>query len=450
MEKLTDHQIEIEEKKGVGKYRYRILALLFMATTINYMDRSIMGVLGPTLIDKVFFWSDMDYAYINMGFKIAYAIGMVSMGAIIDRLGTKIGYTVAIAIWSVSGMLHAAVRPAFSMLGFTLARVGLGLGESGNFPACIKTVAEWFPKRERAWATGLFNAGANVGAVMAPLVIPFIVAENGDGWQFAFLITGAFSLLWIVLWNKVYRKPEEHPSLSKEELAYIQSDQDMTAEKEAEESKLAWKDLLPLKETWAVAFGKFMTDPVWWFFLFWGGKFLADRFGLELKGLALPMIIIFGVADLGSIAGGWLSSSLIQKGYSVNAGRKITMLICGLCVLPVAMAPHVESQWTAVALIALAAAAHQAWSANIFTVASDVFPKKATASIVGIAGMAGAVGGFLADWGVGHVLESARDAAGNLPQDAYTIPFVVAAFGYLIALGVIQLFIPKLETLKKL
>jgi ACS family hexuronate transporter-like MFS transporter len=508
----------------IGRYRWRILAMLFLATTINYMDRSVLGVLGPTLQYKVFHWTDQDYATINIAFKIAYAIGMLAMGAIIDRFGTKIGYTLAIGIWSVFGMLHAAVRPAFSLIGFSLARFGLGLGESGNFPAAIKTVAEWFPKRERAFATGIFNAGSNVGAILAPIVIPMIVWPDGTNWQIAFLITGGFSAVWVIIWLKIYRRPEIHPSVTPAELAYIESD----SRSETATEKLPWSKVLPLRETWAFAFAK-ITDAAWWFYLFWGGKFLYDRFGLDIKSLALPLIIIYVVADFGSVAGGWLSSFFIKRGWTVNRSRKITMLICALCIMPVVfvtqipttfnanakffenlktatytaeqdvtvngrlkkekitetVAPEIQAKlhalsgqgfraardfttaaggvitpelasrtedallvsarsdayyWVAVWLIALAAAGHQAWSANLFTLVSDVFPKKATASVVGIGGMVGAIAGLVADWTLGQVL-SASGPSG------YFIAFFFAGSCYLILLGVVHVLMPRMTPL---
>lgn len=511
-------------KARIGHYRWVICALLFLATTINYMDRSVFGVLGPTLQYKVFNWSDNDYANINIAFKFAYAIGMLVMGAIIDKFGTKIGYTLAIGIWSVFGMLHAAVRPAFGLVGFCLARFGLGFGESGNFPAAIKTVGEWFPKKERALATGIFNGGSNVGAILAPLVIPMIVSPDGRNWQFAFLTTGVFSALWVVTWLKVYQRPEVHPRLSKEELAYINSD----SVAEVSKTKVPWSKVLPLRETWAFATVK-ITDAVWWFYLFWGGKFLYDEFGLDIKGLALPLITIYALADGGSIAGGWLSSSLIRRGWTVNRARKTTLLFCAVCILPVMFvtklgtrfnvngrffeqlqtiqftteravtiagvekwekiqesvpaetqralhaldgksyesakefltavkaviplkqAKQMESAfirsarsdkmyWIAVLLIALAAGGHQAWSANVFTLASDVFPKKATASVTGIGGMIGAVAGMLADKLLGNVLTSSGPSG-------YFFAFFIAGSCYLVLLGIAHLLMPHMTPL---
>jgi len=520
----AERTTDLRGQKPAGRYRWTICALLFAATTINYMDRSVLGVLGPTLQYKVFIWTDNDYASINIAFKIAYAIGMLAMGAIIDRLGTRIGYTLSIAIWSIFGMLHAAVRPAFGFVGFCLARFGLGFGESGNFPAAIKTVGEWFPKKERAFATGIFNAGSNVGAILAPLVIPLVVLPDGTNWQFAFLTTGVFSAVWVVLWLKFYRRPEWHPDLSKEELAYINSDS--VAETSA--GKVSWLKVIPLRETWAFAAVK-MTDAVWWFYLFWGGKFLYDRFGLSLSGLAGPMITIYVIADGGSVAGGWMSSFFIKKGWPVNRARKTTLFICALFILPVMFVTQIGTRfdinarfferlqstpytveqitvvdgktkkektsetvpvtavaslhaldgksfnsakeffsavagvlgkehyksmepalmksarsdnfyWISVLLIALAAAGHQAWSANVFTLVSDVFPKKATASVTGIGGMVGAVAGIVADRSLGKVLTSSGPSG-------YFFAFLVAGSCYLILLGVAHMLMPKMTPL---
>lgn len=481
-------------------YRYRILALLFVATTINYMDRSIIGVLGPTLQYKVFHWSDIDYANINMAFKVAYALGMLLMGALIDRLGSQKGYAFSIGIWSIFGMLHALVKPAFSVVGFALARFGLGFGEAGNFPSALKTVAEWFPRKDRAFATGIFNAGSNVGAILAPLLIPLVVLADGQNWQLAFLMTGAFSFIWIILWWLSYRKPEDHPKVNEAELAYIQSD----AEAVESVEKLPWRKVFPLRETWAFALGK-LSDAAWWFYLFWSGKFLFDQFGLNIKKLALPLIVIYLVADIGSIAGGWLSKYFINQGWTVNRARKTTMLIAAICVLPVMfstqigttftiredqlatlplpeklveeVAPlvgntyesareftdavaaqlgpetaqqyendllnHTRSNnqyWIAVLLIALAAGGHQAWSANLLTIPSDLFPKKAVASVVGIGGMVGALAGLAADFSLGQVLH-------NSGPSGYFFAFLVAGLMYLFALAAVHWLTPEMQAL---
>jgi ACS family hexuronate transporter-like MFS transporter len=417
-----------------GKYRYRILALLFMATTINYMDRSIIGVLATTLQYKVFGWTDLQYGYITASFQIAYGIGAVLMGAVIDRFGTRIGYSLTIGIWSFFGMLHAAVRPSFGFIGFMGARFGLGLGESGNFPACIKTVAEWFPKKERAFATGIFNAGSNVGAILAPISIPFIVGENGENWQYAFLITSSFSFIWLILWLTTYKKPEDHPKVNAGELAYIKSDSvNETTE------KLPWSRVTGKKETWAFAVGK-LTDAAWWFYLFWGGKYIGDTFHLSIGGLGLPLVVIYLLADGGSIGGGWISGYFIKKGWSINKSRKLTLLCCALMILPVTLVTSVDNEWLAISLIAIGAAGHQAWSANLFTLVSDVFPKKATASVVGIGTFSGSIAGFSA-----HILLG--EALTNSGKEGYFYAFLFAGLIYLVCLGIIHLITPKLTPL---
>lgn len=422
-----------KQQTSVGKYRFRILALLFFATSINYFDRSIIGVMAPTL-QELFNWTNKDYAAIMVSFKIAYALGLLSMGGIIDRIGTKKGYMVSIGIWSLFGMLHATVRPAFSLIGFMMARFGLGFGESGNFPAAIKAVAEWFPKKERAFATGIFNAATSIGAIAAPFVVGAIVHLDGKNWQIPFLITGVLSAIWVLLWVKTYKKPEDHPKVSKEELEYIISDSEVE-----NIDKLPWKKVLPKKETWAFSLAK-VTDAVWWFYLFWGAKFLATKFGVNLNNIALPFFVMYIMADGGSILGGYLSGAFIKTGWSVNKARKITLLVCALIILPVSFVAITESKWLAIFLIGLGAAGHQAWSANIFTLVSDVFPKKATASVVGIGGMIGALAGMLADIALGSVL----DTAGNT---GYFWAFLLAGSLYLVVLGLVHLIMPKMTPL---
>ncbi len=426
---------------GVGNYRYRILAMLIYATTVNYFDRSIIGVLSPDLIEW-FKWTNNDYANIMIAFKAAYAIGMLTMGGIIDRLGTKKGYTMAIGIWSIFGMLHATVGAAFSRIGFALARFGLGFGESGHFPAAQKTVAEWFPKKDRAFATGLYNAATSIGAIAAPFVIGGIVfwtgGERGAGvlkhWQIPFLITGALSSIWVFLWLRTYKKPGEHPKLSKEELAYIESDSTVESKE-----KLPWKAVLPKRQTWAFGVAK-ITDAVWWFYLFWGAKFLADEFGVDIHHIGIPFLIMYLLADGGSIAGGWISGAFLRKGWHLNKARKMTLLMCALIILPVAFVAITKNQWVAVLLIGVGTAGHQAWSANIFTLVSDVFPKKAVASVTGIGGMIGAVAGIVGDKLLGKVL----DAAGNT---GYFYAFLIAGSMYLIILGFVHLIMPKMTPL---
>jgi ACS family hexuronate transporter-like MFS transporter len=423
-------KVDIEntgDKIKIGNYRWTICALLFFATTINYIDRAVLGVLAPTLRDEIG-WSNQEYGYISAAFTLAYAIGFIFAGWFIDRVGTRIGYTVYLTIWSFAAASHALARSAFS---FGLARFGLGIGESGNFPAAIKTVAEWFPKKERALATGIFNAGSNVGAVAAPLVVPWLALNWG--WQTAFIATGLAGLIWILFWWPIYHKPGEHPRLTKTELAYIEKDPPDTL------TKIPWVRLLQFKQTWAFSTGKFLTDSIWWFYLFWFPLFMNDRFGVDLSTIGLPMITVYLLADIGSVGGGWLSSFLIGRNWSVNAARKTAMLVCALLILPVALAPHVQGEWTAVFLIGIAAAAHQGFSANIFTTTSDMFPRKAVGSVVGIGGFAGAIGGFLMNLGAGWLRQN---------TGSYDVMFIIAGVVYLVALLIMHLLVPKLEPAK--
>ena len=408
-------------------YRWLICALLFFATTINYVDRAVLGVLAPTLRHEIG-WNDQEYGNINAAFTLAYAIGFLFAGWFIDRVGTRVGYTVYLVIWSLAAAAHALARTAF---GFAAARFALGIGESGNFPAAIKTVAEWFPKKERAFATGIFNAGSNVGAILAPAVVPWIALHWH--WQAAFVITGLSGLIWVVIWWPLYHRPAEHPRITPAELAYIQSDPADTP------VKVPWLTLLQFRQTWAFAIGKFLTDSIWWFYLFWFPLFMNDRFGVDLKSIGLPMITVYLLADVGSVAGGWLSSTLLAHGWTPNAARKTAMLVCALCILPVAMAPRVDphsGKWIAVWLVGIAAAAHQGFSANIFTITSDMFPRKAVGSVVGIGGFAGAMGGFFMNLGAGWLKQH---------TGSYVIMFTIAGFAYLVALGIIHALVPRLE-----
>jgi MFS transporter, ACS family, hexuronate transporter len=408
----------------VGRVRWVIVALLFAATAINYVDRQMIGLLKPTLQDE-FGWTETTYADIVFYFQLAYAVGYIVFGNVVDRIGARFGYAVAFVIWTGAHMLHGA---ASSVAGFAGVRALLGIGESGNFPAGIKAVTEWFPKKERALATGIFNAGANVGAIVTPLIVPALTLAYG--WRAAFVITGAVSLVWLVAWLAVYRRPRESKRLSAAELAYIESDPVDPA------AKVPWMRLLGRKETWAFAVGKFLTDPVWWMFLFWLPDFLVKRHGLDLKTFGPPLVVIYVVSDIGSIVGGWFSSRLIHRGWSINAARKTTMLICALCVTPVFFAQWVDNLWIAVAIISLATAAHQAWSANLYTLPSDMFPRKAVGSVIGIGGTAGAIGGMIFSLYIGQVLERVG---------SYQLIFVVAGSVYLIALGIIHLLSPRLE-----
>lgn len=414
----------IQEKIKIGHYRWLICALIFFATTINYVDRAVLGVLAPTLRTEIG-WTDQEYGYISAAFTFAYAIGFLFAGWFIDKVGTRLGYTLYLTIWSLAAAAHALVRTTF---GFGVARFALGIGESGNFPAAIKTVAEWFPKKERALATGIFNAGSNVGAIVAPLVVPWIALNWG--WQEAFIFTGLAGLIWIAFWIPVYHRPAEHPKLSKEELAHIESDPPDPP------SKISWFKLLTFKQTWAFSIGKFLTDAIWWFYLFWFPLFMNDRFGVDLRTIGLPMIVVYVLADFGSVGGGWLSSALMKRNWTVNAARKTAMLVCAILILPVAIAPHVTGQWVAVILIGVAAAAHQGFSANIFTTSSDMFPRKAVGSVVGIGGFAGAIGGFFMNLGAGWLRQN---------TGSYEIMFAIAGVVYLIALLIMHLLVPKLE-----
>jgi MFS transporter, ACS family, hexuronate transporter len=425
-----------EPVKKMGNYRYRILALLMFATTINYFDRSIIGVLAPTLME-LFSWSNEDYANILIFFQIAYAIGMLTMGGIIDRLGTKKGYTLSIGLWSLFGVLHAFVpgSPRFwNIFGFSFARFGLGFGEAGNFPSAQKTVAEWFPKKDRAYATGLYNAATSFGAIAAPFVVGWIVLPDGTNWRYPFLITGALSAIWVFLWWKLYHKPEDHPHLSKEELDYIESDSGVEST-----AKLPWANVLPKRETWAFGLAK-TTDAVWWFYLFWAAKFLSDTFAVDIKHIGVPFFIMYALADGGSILGGWMSGKFLSMGWSLNKARKITLLMCAIIIVPVSYVAITENQWVAIFLIGVAAAGHQAWSANIFTLVSDVFPKKAVASVTGIGGMVGAVAGIISS----KLLGQALDTAGN---DGYFWAFLIAGSSYLIVLGLVHLLMPNMTPL---
>jgi len=410
--------------RPVGRYRWTVCALLFFATTINYLDRQVIGILKPELSLRLN-WSEVDYGHIVMAFQATYALGLVVAGGLMDRVGTRLGYAAALAVWSLAAVGHAFARTAF---GFGAARAALGIGEAGNFPAAVKTVAEWFPKSERALATGIFNAGAGVGAVVAPLAVPFIAIHYG--WHWAFILTGAVGLLWLLFWLPLYRRPEEQPRLSAGELAFIRRDGPESA------ARTPWAHLLPLRQTWAIAAAKFLTDPVWWFYLYWLADFLKKKYGIGLAHVSLPLVAIYLFADFGSVGGGWLSSRLIRRGWDTNAGRKTALLVCALCVVPVTFAVQTTHLWVAVGLIGLAAAAHQGWSANVYTLASDLFPRRAVGSVTGLAATAGALGGLLAAWGVSHVLQ--------WTHSDYRPIFLVCGLAYLLALGLVHLLSPRL------
>jgi ACS family hexuronate transporter-like MFS transporter len=409
----------------IGHYRWLICAMLFFATTINYIDRQVLGILATDQTFKTAIgWNEAQYGYVNTAFQGAYALGLLVVGRLMDRFGTRKGFSFAIIFWSVAAMCHALARSAF---GFGTARFFLGLGEAGNFPASIKTVAEWFPKKERALATGIFNSGSNVGAIVAPLAVPFIAVNYG--WQWAFVITGTIGFIWLIFWLLIYRRPEEHQKLKPAELAHIQSDPPEST------TKIPWGSLLKYRQTWAFAVGKFLTDPIWWVYLFWLPKFLNSNYGLNITQIGLPLVVIYLTADIGSIGGGWLSSTLIKRGVTVNKARKVTMLVCALAVVPIIFAAQASNLWVAVGLVSLAAAAHQGWSANIFTMTSDMFPRRAVGSVVGIGGMAGSIGGMLIATTVGLILQYTH---------SYVPIFLIAGSAYLVALAIIHALVPKL------
>ena len=436
-----------------GWRRWEVCALLFFATTINYVDRQIIGILKPTLVAEFGWRDERIYAAIVFTFQLAYAIGLLVSGRVMDKVGTRAGFTLAVVLWSIAAMGHAAAdgMPWLSLptvnldattglsvvmlsgaaAGFALMRFGLGLGEAGNFPASIKTVAEWFPKKERALATGIFNSGTNVGAIVTPLVVPWVTLHWG--WRWAFLLTGMIGFAWAAWWLRAYHTLEEHPRLGAAERAYIRSDPPESA------APVAWTEVMRHRQSWAFAIGKFMTDPIWWLYLFWIPDFLNRNHGLDLKTIGLPLVVIYLVADVGSIGGGWLSSALLARGWSVNAARKTAMFACALAVTPIVFASGTSSLWTAVLLIGLAASAHQGWSANLFTLTSDMFPRRAVGSVVGFGGMAGALGGMFISIAAGEILQR---------TGSYVPIFMLAGFTYLAALLAIHLLVPRLEPAK--
>ena len=401
------------------------MALLFAATTVNYIDRQVLGILAPTLTRELG-WRETDYAAIVSWFSVAYGVGLLGMGRFLDRIGVRRGLACSVGLWSLAAMGHALVR---TVTGFSVARALLGVGESGNFPAGVKAVAEWFPKRERALATGVFNAGSNVGVVLAALLVPWIALALG--WRWAFVATGALDLAWLAVWLTIYRQPSEHPRLSHAELAWIRSDPVEPA------GHVPWRSLLARRQTWAFIVGKAMTDPVWLFYLFWLPKFLDTTFGVRLGGLAAPLVVIYVAADIGSVTGGWVSGALIKRGRSVNRGRKTALLIAALCIVPTTLAPSARSLWVAVGVVAMAASAHQWWSANLFTTVSDMFPRHTVASVVGLGGFAGMVSAFAFQRFTGALLE----ATGG----SYSAVFAVLGVAYVGALALLHLLAPRLK-----
>jgi ACS family hexuronate transporter-like MFS transporter len=425
------------EIKKIGKYRWTVCALIFFATTINYLDRQVIGILKP-LLESDLNIGEVQYGNIVTIFQLCYGISMLLAGRLIDKFGTKIGYGISVLLWSIAAMGHALAK---GVVGFGFWRGLLGVSESGNFPAANKTIAEWFPKKERALAIGIFNSGTNVGAVVAPIAVPAIVIAWG--WQAAFIITGAIGFLWIVLWFIFYELPEKQRKLSADELEYIKSDID---EKNESEKPIPYLKLFKYRQTWIFFIGKAMTDPIWWFYLFWIPGWLSTvrGAGLDIKSFGLPLVVIYTSTTIGSVGGGWLSSFMIMKGVSPFNARKYTMLIFAALVTPVFFAQSDGvSTWEAVGLISLAASSHQAWSANIFATVSDAFPKRAISSVTGIGGMAGAIGGAFVSIFAGHLLNFFKKA-GHV-ETGYTIMFAIAACMYILAWIIMNVFAPKVK-----
>ena len=447
----------------IGKYRWTICALLFFATTVNYLDRQVLSLLAPDL-SKQFGWTNSDYANITSVFQFVYAISMLFAGRIIDKLGTKWGYIWAIIIWSIGAIMHAyalSLGNGFSnvlawvgigavpvsIAGFMISRAVLGFGEAGNFPAAIKATAEYFPKKERSFATGIFNSGSNVGAILAPITVPWI-AKNW-GWESAFLIIGAVGFLWLFFWIIFYEKPEKQKRLSKAEYDYINKDE-VVVDETIPHEKVSWVKLLRYKQTWAFVFGKFMTDGVWWFFLFWLPKYLEAQYGMAKTEITIPLAVLYSMTMVGSIGGGWFPMYFIKKGYTPYDGRMKAMLLIAFFPLVILAAQPLGyiSFWIPVILIGIGASAHQAWSANIFTTVSDMFPKKSVASVIGIGGMAGGLGGVIISKSGGALFDYYK-GLGHI-QTGYTIMFSICAVAYLIAWAVMKTLVPKYKPIDDL
>lgn len=412
----------------IGNYRWRIVLLLLFATTINYIDRQVLGILAPEL-QNTFNWSESDYGFIIMAFQIAYAIGLVTTGTILDRIGTKRGFSIAIVVWSIAGMVHAVARSVF---GFAFSRFILGIGQSANFPAAVKTVAEWFPKKERALATGIFNAGTNVGAIVTPLVIPAIALAWG--WEWAFISAGALGFVWLIFWFATYKRPEKNRKLSETERAHILQDG-----AEPVQQTISWKKIIVHKQTLGICLARFVTDPIWWFFLYWLPKFLFSNYGIDLTNIGLPLVTIYVISIIGSILGGWISSKMIHKGKNPVAARKLTILVMAVLVVPIYFVSGISNMWLAVLFISMAVFAHQGYAANIFTIVSDIYPKNAVGSMVGLSGFAGAIGGVLFSAAVGLILEF---------TGSYHIVFGIASVAYLVCWLMLKLFVPDNEAIK--
>ncbi len=413
---------------NIGNYRWRIVVLLFFATTINYVDRQVLGILAPQL-QLQFGWSESDYGFIIMAFQAAYAIGLISTGTLLDKIGTRLGFIISVSLLSFAGMIHAAMRTVFS---FSIARFGLGFGASANFPASIKTVAEWFPKKERALATGILNSGSNLGAILCPLIIPIIALKFG--WQWAFITTGAMGFVWLLFWIPVYRKPESNLRLKDTELKYILQD-----DLEPETKKLPWKSIISYKQTWGICLARFLTDPIWWFFLYWLPKFLHSNYHIDLTKIGLPLVVIYIVSMGGSIFGGWMSSFLIKRGKDPLAARKKTIFFMALLVVPIFLTSFTTNVWVAVTLISMATFAHQGFAANIFTIVSDIYPKNAVGSVTGLSGFAGAIGGVLFSGFVGLILQF---------TGSYYAIFAIASLAYLFCWLSLYLLVPNAQKIR--
>jgi MFS transporter, ACS family, hexuronate transporter len=430
----------------MSNYRWTISALVFFATSINYLDRAVISLLKADL-ESIYGWSESDYSNFVISFQLAYAVGLLLVGRLIDKIGTKIGYALSVATWSLASIAHAFASTVF---GFSAARAFLGITEAGNFPSAIKAVAEWFPKKERALATGIFNSGANIGAIIAPLTVPLIARDLG--WQWAFIITGSMGFIWLIFWLILYEIPSRHAKINKLEFDYIHSDEESTASVdetlEAATGKVSWLQLLGFKQTWAFVVGKFLTDPVWWFYLFWLPAFLKAEYGLIGTAVSLPIVLVYSMSTFGSIFGGWLPMFFIKKGWQVFKARKSAMLIFSMFALPVVFAQLLGgiNMWLAVIIIGVAAAGHQAWSANIFTTVSDMFPKKSVASVTGIGGMAGAIGGLLISKLAGMLFDHYK-ALGQI-ETGYYIMFIICGLAYLSAWLIMHVLVPSMKPIE--
>ena len=407
--------------------RWTVVALIFFATTVNYIDRQVIGLLKPYIQDDLG-WTEADYGYIVTAFQVAYGIGMILGGRMLDHFGSKLGYSIAIIVWSLGAVMHAAVR---SVIGFGAARAVLGLGEAGNFPAAVKVIAEWFPKQDRAFATGVFNSGTTIGAIIAPIIVTAITLEWG--WRWAFIVTGMLGFIWVAFWWLLYHSPEKDPRVNTAELEYIHSDDSLENSENPEKKEITWRQLFQHRQTYAILFSRFVTDWVWWFFLFWTPDFLNKTHGVDLKSTVLPLIIIYTMSSIGGIYGGHVSSQFIRFGRSIDFARKTTILLFALLVLPLNAVPYIHNIWIVVLIIGLATSTHQAWASNIFTIVSDVYPKQVVGSMTGISSVGGAVGGALASSFVGLVLEW----TGN-----YAVIFMIASCMYLLAWLTLRLFVP--------